>query len=288
MHLESENVNAPFILLLLTILIFVSSQQVFADCESSLKLEGVESIKSCAPDDKGCIPASKAIYDYSQAMKDDPNVFTITTHASPWHLYDGTMRILTVEELAAMIKPLLHSKEKRVDLIASWTGVAPDPNGKSLAQKLSDLLGGFPVNGMDGFVWLSKDGSVRTTHQAFTIKPSNGPYAIHPGDEVMVSYAEGWMAEYEQDFAKSNEADALMRAGAAWEIYYLCQDKALRSFEAAAKLSNPIAAYNAALIHLERGKADDLKTASALLAQAAARGDEKSKALLKKLQQQKR
>ncbi|MGD1075224.1 MAG: hypothetical protein ABR903_03980, partial [Thermodesulfovibrionales bacterium] len=59
---------------------------------------------------------------------------------------------------------------KRIDLIASWTGVAPDRDGKSLAQKLSDVLNGLPVSGKDGFVWIAKNGAVRTTHQAFTVQ----------------------------------------------------------------------------------------------------------------------
>jgi hypothetical protein len=142
--------------------LLATGQNAFAGCENSLKLEGVMSVECCTSRDK-CIPAGKAVYEYSEAAKDDPSLLSISMQSSPWHFYDNDMRILTVEELAEMVRPTIR-KVKRIALIASWTGVAPNPNGKSLAQKLSDLLDGFPVNGMDGFVWIVKDGSVRTTH----------------------------------------------------------------------------------------------------------------------------
>jgi TPR repeat protein len=253
-----------------------------ADCESPLKLDGTKLVEICAPPEKECIPAAKVVYDYCLAAKYDNTVYGINMQASPWHLYDSSMRILTVEDVAEIVKPQLGPDVKRIVLFASWTGVSPDPNGKSLAQKLSDLIG-LPVSGMDGFLWLAKDGAARTTHQAFTMKRLKYPYMVHPGDEVMVSLAAGWFIEFEEDYVKEKNAEGILRAGAGWDIFVLCPERALQSFEAAAKLSNPIAAYNAALIRLERNKDGDLETATKLLKQAAALGDEKAQALLQKM-----
>jgi len=271
------------LLLIIGILFPTLCQNAFAACESPLKLEGTIAIDSCAPDDKGCISASKAIFDYSMSAKIEKGVYGAFMDASPWHFYDGNMRILAVDEVADMIKKQIGDHDKGIELIASWSGVAPDPTVKSLADKISDELGGFPVKGMDGFVWLSKDGVSRTTQQAFTLRRLYYPYKVRPGAEVMVSARAGWAIEYEEDFVKKGDAEGIMRAGAGWDIFMLCPDKALRAFEAAAKLSNSIAAYNAALIYLERGKEGDLKAATALLTQAAEKGDKPAQVRLQKL-----
>jgi len=262
---------------------FAAGSDAAGKCETSLKLDGAVSVVCCAPTD-GCIPADKAVYEYTEAAKDDPAMLSISLQSSPWHLYDGDMRILTVDELAQMVKPYLKKGVKRIVLVASWTGVSPDGKNKSIAQKLSDLLDGFPVSGMDGFVWLSKDGSVRTTQQAFTMKKVC-PYEIHPGEDVMVSLVAGWPVEYEEDIVKSGDSDGLLRAGAGWDIFMLCPDKALELFEAAAKLSNPTAAYNAALIRLDSGTKADREAAVSLLRQAAGLGDKKAEARFKELTQ---
>jgi hypothetical protein len=267
--------------LMFGIFLLAISQSAFAVCESSLKLEGTVSVKCCTPQSE-CISAAKAVYDYTESAKDDPAALIISLHASPWHLYDSEMRILTIADLAQMVKPKLRGKVQRIILLASWTGVAPNSNGNSLAKKLSDFLGGFPVNGMDGFVWIAKDGSVRTTQQAFTIKPKC-PYGVHPGDEVMVSLVLGWHVGYEDDYIKKRYSEGIKHAGAAWEIFMLCPEKALQSFETAAKLSNPIAAYNAALMRLERGNPGDYEAAIKLLKKAVALGDKKSQTKLHNL-----
>jgi len=272
------------IALLLAIGLFALSQRAFGGCESSLKLEGVVSIECCSPSDK-CIPADKAAYEYTESAKSDPSELRISLHGSPWHLYDQDLRILTIEELSEIAKPQLRDGVKRIVLVASWSGVSPDHNSKSLAQKLSDLLGGFPVSGMDGFVWIAKDGSVRTTHQAFTIVHPC-PYGVHPGDEVMVSRVVGWPLEFEEDYVKKKDSEGIMRAGVGWDVYLLCPDRALQSFEAAAKLSSLTATYNAALMHLECGGEGDFKAATSLLSRAAAHGDKKAEAKLQKLTKQ--
>jgi hypothetical protein len=270
---------------LLGLLLFAVCCDALADCKTSLPLQGVISIENCDPRTESCIPGQKAVYHYMVKMKDDPADLTIAVHASPWRFYDDQMRILSIEEVAEIAKPRITKDVKRIVLIASWTGVAPNPGGKSLAQKLSDSLKGFPVSGMDGFLWLTKNGSMRTTHQAFTIR-QGGPYGIKDGDDVMVSLAVGWPAEMEGGFVKERNAEGIMRAGAGWDILFLCPDRALQSFEAAAKLSHPIAAYNAALMRLERRGKGDLEAATTLLSQAVATGDKKAQARLDKLKRE--
>lgn len=279
-------VFAGVLFLIVPIVLLANAEHALAGCESSLKLEGTMSVECCAPKEK-CIAAATAIYDYSIAAKVDSHTHSLIMHASPWHLYSGDARILTVEELAEIAKAKIGDNGKRIDLIASWSGVAPNNNVKSLAEQLSGLLKGFPVRGMDGFVWIGKDGSVRTTRQAFTTMPKC-PYGIHRGEEVMVSLVWGWMIEYEEDYVKKQNAEGILRVGAAWDIFMLCPERALQSFEAAAKLANPVAAYNAALIRLERGKDGDLEAATKLLEQAAALGDSKAQARLQKMTQQSR
>jgi len=269
--------------LLLVAILLVKGGYAFAECESSLELQGAISVDCCKPIDK-CASAGETVYKYMDAIKDDPTVLTIGLQASPWHLYDQDMRILPIEELAQMIRPQLKDPVKRIQLIASWTGVAPERNVKSIAERLSSLLNGFPVSGMDGFLWVAKDGSLRTTKQAFTVK-QKCPYGVNHGEEVMVSLVAGWHIEFGEDYVRNQNSDGIMRVGAGYDIYMLCQDKALQAFEAAAKLSNPIAAYNAAMIHLERGKKNDLAAASSLLSQAAALGDKKAKVMLSELKQ---
>jgi hypothetical protein len=252
-------------------------------CETSLPLKGAESIKTCERQTPGCTSAAKLVHEYTEAIPEDPKVFTIALQASPWRLYDGDMRILTPEELATTIKAHWKAGMEKVVLHGSWTGVAPERGGKSLAQKLSEALDGFPVSGADGFLWLAKDGSMRTTHQALSMKQGSGPYFAMDGDEVMVSLAAGWFIEVEDQILEKGDANALMHAGAGWDIYSLCPDRALKTFEAAAKMSNSIAAYNAALIRLERNKDGDMEAARALLSQAAEAGDAKAQAKLKTL-----
>ncbi|HEX6833818.1 MAG TPA: hypothetical protein VF132_09840 [Rudaea sp.] len=252
-------------------------------CETSLPLKGAESIKTCDPQATGCTPAAKLVARYTEATPEDPKLFTIALQSSPWRFYDQDMRILTPEELAGMIKAHWKQGMEKVVLLASWTGVSPDLGSKSLAQKLSDALGGFPVSGMDGFLWMAKDGSTRTTHQAYSMKQGRGLYMVTEGDEVFLPLVAGWFVEVEDKIAQKQDADALMRAGAGWDIYSLCPDHALKTFEAAARMSNSIAAYNAALMRLERNGEGDVAAAKALLAQAAAAGDAKARKKLREL-----
>jgi hypothetical protein len=253
-----------------------------ADCSSNLSLKGIITVENCYPSNAKCGSAEKTLYQYMATRKDDdPSLLVIGLHGSPWHVYDPDYHIIEMDELVGIIKQQ-GPNIKRVVLLASWSGVAPDQHGKSLAQKLSAALGGMPVDGENGFVWFSKDGAVHTTQQAFTIV-KGGPYWAKEGDKVMASLVAGWPVQLEAQFAKTHDADGMMRAGVGFDVYMLCPTRALVAFEAGAALSNPVAAFNAAIMRLERGEPGDKESAIALLNKSAALGDKKAQAKLKSL-----
>lgn len=249
-------------------------------CDTShLSLSGGVTVKTCSPQSSpDCLYAGKAVYEYLEAVPDLDTVFTIGLQSSPWRMYDGEMRILTVEEVADVIRPDLGRLE-RVELIASWTGVSPEPGVPSLAERVSKALGSFPVKGEDGFLWLAQDGTRRTTRQAFTMREGAGSYFVPKGSEVFVPLTAGWPA-YVEDQIPEDDADLLMRAAAGWDVFFLCPDKALAGFERAAEKGSAIGAYNAALMRLERGADGDRAAALALLERGVSLGDAKSRVRL--------
>jgi hypothetical protein len=265
------------------VLLFLVSSGAAAYCSSSLPLSGTLFIESCNARDSDCKPAARVLYEYMQAEDDNPSLLTIGVQTSPWHFYDPDMRIVGVDEFAAKIRPSLKGPVKRVELQGSWTGVAPDKDHKSLADQLSTALNRFPVSGMAGFMWVAKGGKLRTTRQAFSIRKGNGPYGVHSGDEVMAALTAGWPAEMEDYFVKQHDADGVMRAAAGWDIFFLCPDRALVSFERAAKMGNPVAAYDAAMMRIERGDKADRQAAVVLLSRAVELGDKKAQSVLQKL-----
>lgn len=253
-----------------------------ADCLTGIPLQGIVNVKQCDPASDHCMPAEEALHKYMGATPDDgPEVLSIATHSSPWHLFDQDYRILEIDELAAMVRQQ-GPKIKRVDLVASWSGVLPAPGSRSLAQKLSTALGGKPVTGQDGFVWVSQKGMLHTTRQAFTARLA-GPYWVGGDDEVMASLVAGWPIDMEAQFIKDRDAAGLLRVGAAKEIFMLCPDGALKSYDDSAALNNPVAAFNAAIIRLERKQPGDVATAMKLLKQSADQGDKKAENKLKSL-----
>lgn len=266
-----------------------ASLQVFAECKSPVELQGAVTVDPCTGE--ACVSAAEAFFKYSTNRKDsqdDPTVLNISLHASPWRLYDADKRILSIEELAGVARPYIQKGAKRIVLKASWTGVPPGRGEKSLAMKLSDALGGFPVVGSDGFVWIAEDGSLRTTRQAVTIFQSGQPYKVQPGREVMASLVAGWPATLEDVFLQAKDDVGIMHAGVGWDVFFLCPERALQAFEAAARYANPIAAYNAALMRIERNAKGDRDAAIALLAQAANQGDQKAQMRLAMLRAQRR
>lgn len=259
--------------------LFLLSPGALACDTSHLSLSGTVTLKTCSPKESSdCVYAGKATYEYMEAVPDPDTVFTIGLQSSPWRMYDGEMRILTVDDVANVIRPDL-AKLELVELIASWTGVSPAPGMPSLADRVSKALGGFPVKGEEGFLWLAADGSRRTTRQAFTARDGAGSYFIPKGSEVFVPLVAGWPA-YVEDMIPEGDADLLMRAAAGWDVFFLCPDKALAGFERAAEKGSAIGAYNAALMRLERGADGDRAAALALLERGAVLGDAKSRARL--------
>lgn len=273
---------------LLAFLLFLSAAQALADCAQLEGLDGALTVPSC--DSENCVPGAEAVNEYSARIpeNDDPTVLVLSLHTSPWRFYDSKLRILPVEDLAEMARPYLAKGVRRILVMGSWSGVAPSPGGRSLAERLSAALGRFPVSGTDGFLWLAKDGTSRTTRQAVSIRSGRGPYLIQPGAEVMVSMAAGWPASVEDVFRQGGDAFGVLHAGAGWDILHLCPEKALASYEAAARLSDPLAAYNAALMRLERGRKGDREAAIALLRQAASAGDQKARQRLASLKKERR
>ena len=263
-------------------ILFLASTSAMADCAPAYKLEGNVMIKGCDRSKQACVDAAQAVHQYFENQPDDDNDFSIALSTSPWRAYDGDMRIIEVGELAALVRGQIKQQEQVV-LMGSWTGVAPGMDNQSLAARLSTALDGFPVVGQDGFLWISKDGSLRTTQQAFTVRDGAGVYAVPEGGEVMIAMVAGWPSFLEETFVKDGNAYAVMRAGAGHDIFGLCPERALASFEAAARMGNPIAAYNAALMRLERGGRANMDAARALLARGAGLGDAKSAEKLESL-----
>lgn len=251
-------------------------------CDTSqLGLSGTVSVDTCPSESAECLYAGDALYRYVSAEKDDPATFSIALQASPWRLYDGDMRIIPVDELAAIVRPKLDDGTKRVLIRGSWTGVSPSTGVPSLARQLSAKLDGFPVDGEDGFLWISPDGSGRTTRQAFTTRVGGGSYFVPKGHEVFVPLVAGWPANIEARIP-DDDANLLMHAAAGWDVLMLCPDKALAGFERAASKGSAIAAYNAALMRLERNAEGDRDAALALLERGVALGDAKSKQRLQR------
>lgn len=82
-------------------------------CDTShLSLSGALSVTTCSPKtgSSDCVESSRALSEYMKAVPDDDSLVTIGLHASPWHMYDSQMRILTVEEVAAAVRPSSTAK----------------------------------------------------------------------------------------------------------------------------------------------------------------------------------
>ena len=250
-------------------------------CESDhdLALSGTATVETCPKESADCVFSGNVLHPYFEAVPDDPTVMTVALQSSPWRLYDGDMRILTIEELAEVVRGSRDATETRVELIGSWTGVSPSPGVPSLADRLSKALDGFPVRGEDGFLWVKADGTRRTTRQAYTAREGAGSYYVPKGGEVMTALAGGWPA-FVEDRIPDDQPELLMRAAAGWDMFFLCPDKALAGFERAATKGSAIAAYNAAVMRLERSGEANRAAALVLLERGATLGDAKSKARL--------
>lgn len=248
-------------------------------CVETDALEGSLAIPQCDPKMAGktCVPGGRAVF---AAMKahDVPAVFTIALQTSPWRMYDGDGRIMSVEELATMIRAQRPPTDKRVQLVGSWTAARPDGIGKTLSQRMSTALGGLPVDGFDGFLWASPTGALRTTRQAVSIWKA-GPYQVDPGADILVPLVSGAMAQFEDDFARDGTVAGIVEAGIGQDVFMLCPESALAAFERAANMGSAIGAYNAGSMHLEAGRQSE---AVKWLEQASTLGEAKAAAALAK------
>ena len=260
----------------------INSLPAMAVCSNSLPLSGTETIPGCDTSSEACIPAERALHAYMEKVPDSRSVLTIGLHASPWRFYDPDYRIATVEEIAERARPAIARGAKRVVLYVSWSSVRPEKGMQSLAERLSAALGGIPVQGFDGFLWFRADGAIRTTRQAASVR-SGGAYQVKAGDEVMASMVAGYPLFFTDKLVATHDGAIINVVAAAWDILGLCPDNALNLFQKAAEAGNPIGAYNAAMVRIERGTEDDLTIAEQLLQMAADLGDVKSRSRLERL-----
>lgn len=254
------------------------SQAMACDDTSSLGLDGSSTmIPLC--DGKDCIPSPKALHDYADAQPDQPGLFTIAMHSSPWRFYDGQDRIIAPAELAAQIRehPKFKAGPVRVVLYASWSGVAPTKGAHPLAEQLADALSA-PVEGAKGFVWFNPKGDVTVTRQSFTIFPT--PYKVAPGDKVMAAAVIATSPPLIAMIENARSGEGMRAVGVSWDAFSLCPVSALAAFERGAEFGDAISAYNAALMRLSRNDPGDRDKARSLLEKAAALGDEKARAKL--------
>ncbi|HEY4529839.1 MAG TPA: hypothetical protein VIG97_05865 [Luteimonas sp.] len=249
-------------------------------CEPAGALEGVMTIPHCDPTiaGDGCVPSAQAVHEAMEALE-IPGAFTIGVQTSPWRMYDGEGRILTVQQVADAVRKQRDESDTRVYLIGSWTDQRPDGGGDTLAKRLSDALDGFTVDGTDGFLWLTPDGGMRTTRQAFSVWKT-GPYSVGKGDDVLAPLVPGAMAQFEDRFAELGRMEGVVQAGVGYDVFLLCPERALAAFERAAGMGSAIGTYNAGLIHVQEG---ELSAAMAWLERASSLGEEKAVAALEAL-----
>jgi hypothetical protein len=252
-------------------------------CRHGLALEGMLMIPTCPAEREDCAYAIDALNAYAQLIEDRPDQLTVLVASSPWRFYLGDGRILAVESMAEQIRSQMNDEVREVVLYASWSGVAPSGRMQSLAQRLSSELDGFPVRGMDGFLWIEPDGRLRTTHQAYSGWHTGGGYRLAADQPVLTTLAFGQMLFFSEQLRKDELHELLLDAAVGWDVHMLCPDRALAEFELLAP-ELTIAAYNAAVMHLESGTPDGREAALRLLESAVARGDAPARELLSRLQ----
>jgi hypothetical protein len=254
------------------------------ECSGNLPVSGVVTLPSCDPKKGACLSATEVLNGYLEKTPDDATLFQVTLRASPWRFYDSTDRVLPAADLAQTIKEGLSKKpsKKRVQLIASWSAVQPDPRTPSLTQKLSAAMGGVPTIGVDGFAWFKADGSWRTTRQATSIYSSH--YLVSPGEDVMAAAADAAVLGLLDKPEATRDPEVLVAAGLAYDTFMLCPERALEYFRRASSLGSANGAWNAAQVLLDRGHKGDLEAAKGLLAAAAQRGDRAAAQALSRLE----
>lgn len=264
---------------LLSFPLLVASTLAHAQCEEGIftpTLKRIETIPTCPLGSEGCLYSGDAVVRYVEAIPDDPAAMSVFAQGSPWRIYGPGNRILTIDYLANAVRGMQSKGEKKVVLVTSWSGVAPSAGVPSLADQLSKALDGFPVEGQDGFLWISPEGRTRTTQQAYSVREGAGSYGVPSGKEVFVPLAAGWAAQVVATTDTPVEPALVLAAGVGWDAFSLCPTRALEMFERAGHLGLPIGAFNAAQLLLARGREGDREAALQWLRKAAAAGDEPS------------
>jgi hypothetical protein len=260
-------------------MLLLASTSAHASCEEGLfmpALTGVETIPTCSLGKEGCLYSGDAVFRYAEAIPDDPAAISLSAQGSPWRIYGPGDRILTIDSLAQLVRGAQSKGEKKVVLVSSWSGVAPSAGVPSLADQLSKALDGFPVEGQDGFLWISPEGRTRTTQQAYSVRKGAGSYGVPSDKEVFVPLAAGWAAQVVATADAPVEPQLVLAAGVGWDAFNLCPTRALEMFERAGNLGLAVGAYNAAQMLLARGREGDREAALQWLRKAAAAGDEPS------------
>lgn len=99
---------------------------------------------------------------------------------------------------------------------------------------------------------------MRTTRQALSVWKA-GPYSVARGGDVLMALVPGGMAQFEDQFAGDNNAAGVVQADIGFDVFMLCQERALAAFERAAGMGSAIGAYNAGLMHAEKGDSASAK-----------------------------
>ena len=109
------------------------------------------------------------------------------------------------------------------------------PGSAAVGEQVADGLGSLPVEGVDGFLWLSADGSTRITKQAYTVRQGGGFYQVAEGAEVLVPMTHGWASGLEDHFIAKGDTGLLLHPAIAWDVFHHFLDKPLAGYEMAAK-----------------------------------------------------
>lgn len=245
-------------------------------CDGGLAPSGPPvTLEGCGEIGPDCRTAEALLALYARDDDGRPEVLTVGLQASPWRLYDGAWRIVSVDRLAGLIRGALTPEIRGVQLRASWTGVVPPGAERSLADQVSAALDGFPVSGAAGFLWQGPNDAHHITGQAATTV-RGAVHTARPGEAVMSSAAAFVAPEAEDRIPEAARAAFLLRRGVSEDVLGLCPSDALAQFRRAAEAGSPVAAYNAAVMLLETG---ERAAALTLLDRAAAGGDAPSRTL---------
>lgn len=238
-------------------------------------------IAGCNANKEQCADAYDLLQErFSIGRDDDRQTLSILVRASPWHIYDADKRILLRDDVKKLLLGMLEPQMKNVELVASWSATTRAGHHPSVVQQLSQDFPHLKVSGVDGFAWLTPQGTVHGTKQAYSAWSGQaGRYKVDKNQDIMLSFFDGINLAYKPEAMQDKDADALLALAMAEETFSLCPQSALATYLQAAQWGNTIAAYNAGLILAEQGNTVEART---WLQRALQQGD---KAAQQRLQQ---